>query len=387
MLWLFRLIKGYLYIKISGTNAYELINRASVAKAPIYSCKYVKGEVFGFVTIENFKKLRRHKRGIKCRVKIIKKQGIPFLIARYKNRYGILVGSILFFLFLEFMSGFIWNIDVVGNNSIPDNEILNVCKEIGVFEGARVNKIDTMNFAQQLLLKNENLAWASFNIETCNLTVNVTEIKKKDNKKTLSNLIANDDGIVEKIDVTSGNVLVKVGQQVQKGDLLVSGIFEKADETVFTVSKGEIFVKQTKKFTYEEKYVQKKVLLKGNDINIKQLVFLGFKIPISFKNTSNCQKISSNKESLILFEKKLPICVNSATYKQKENTVINFTKEELLSKIQRKCNEDIKNLSAVRFTEEGSTVTDLTDGLLVEKTYVLIRNIAAIEEIIIDSSN
>ena len=47
----------------------------------------------------------------------------------------------------------------------------------------------------------------------------------------------------------------------------------------------------------------------------------------------------------------------------------------------------IKNLSAVRFTEEGSTVTDLTDGLLVETTYVLIRNIAAIEEIIIDSSN
>ena len=339
MLWLFRLIKGYLYIKISGTNAYELINRASVAKAPIYSCKYVKGEVFGFVTIENFKKLRRHKRGIKCRVKIIKKQGIPFLIARYKNRYGILVGSILFFLFLEFMSGFIWNIDVVGNNSIPDNEILNVCKEIGVFEGARVNKIDTMNFAQQLLLKNENLAWASFNIETCNLTVNVTEIKKKDNQKTLSNLIANDDGIVEKIDVTSGNVLVKVGQQVQKGDLLVSGIIEKADETVFRESKGEIFVKKTKKFTYGEKNVQKKVLLKGNDINIKHLVFLGFKIPISFKNTSNCQKISSNKESLILFEKKLPICVNSATYKQKENTVINFTKEELLSKIQRKCND------------------------------------------------
>ncbi len=387
MQWLFRFIKGYLSIKISGANAYELINMASINKTPIFCCKYVKGEVFGFITIDNFRDLRKHKRGIKCKVKILKKYGLPFIVARYKNRYGILIGAIIFFVFLEFMSGFIWNIDIAGNDKISNKEILNACYELGIHEGAPKSKINTMYSAQQLLLKNENLAWASFNIETCNLTVNVTEIKKKDNIKTFSNLIATDDGIVEKIDVSSGNVLVKVGQEVKKGDILVSGIIEKADETLFVSSKGKVFVKQTKEFSYKEKYIQEKIILKGKDINIKHLEFFGFKLPLSLRNTSKCQKIAENNKSFKVLERNLPITIMATKYKQKGKKKINFTEDELLLQIERQSKKDINKLDVVSATENNTSVTDLKDELLIIKTFTIIRNIASAEEIIIDSSN
>lgn len=387
MLWLFRYIKGYLYIKISGASAYELINTASFNRIPIFSCKYVKGDVYGYITIENFRKLRKRKKGIKCQVKILKKYGLPFVVARYKNRYGILLGAIIFFLFLEFMSSFIWNIDVVGNSKINDKEILKVCYELDIHEGTPKKKIDTMNSAQQLLLKNENLAWASLNIESSKLTVNVTEIKKKDNSKTFSNLIATDDGIVEKIDVSSGNVLVKAGQEVKEGDILVSGIIEKADETLFVASKGNVLVKQTKEFKYCENYVQEKVVLKGKNINIRHLTFFNIKIPVTLKNISQCKKISSDRKNLRILNNNLPVSVETKKYKQKEKSVINFSKEDLLKKINNINKKDIEKLKAVSVVENNTAVNEEDNGITVFKTFTVVRNIAKTEEIIIDSGN
>ena len=57
-------------------------------------------------------------------------------------------------------------------------------------------------------------------------------------------------------------MLVKVGQEVKQGDILVSGIIEKADETLFLASKGQILVKQTKELEYKEKYTQEKEIEK-----------------------------------------------------------------------------------------------------------------------------
>lgn len=387
MLWLYRYIKGYLLIKISGANAYELINMASFNKTPIFWCKYVKGDVLGYMTIENFKHLRKHKRGIKCKVKILKKYGLPFIISRYKNRYGILLGFIIFFIFLEFMSGFIWNIDVRGNSKISDNEILTVCKEMGIKEGTKKSKINTIYSAQQLLLKNENLAWASLNIETCNLTVNVTEVKKKEQGKKFSNLIARDDGVVEKIDVTSGNVLVRVGQEVKEGDVLVSGIIEKADETLFVASKGKIFIKQTKEFTYKEKYAQEKVVLKGKDINVKHFNIFGIKIPLTLKNVSKCKEVKKEQKPLEIFNKKLPLTLINLKYKEQEKAKLEFSEIELLEKIDKRCQKDIEKLDAVSVVENNVTSKSSVDYLTVTKTFTIVRDIGRTEEIIIDSNN
>lgn len=387
MLWLYRYIKGYLLIKISGPNAYELINKSSFSKTPIFCCRYVKGEVLGFITIENFKFLRKNKRGVKCKVKILKKYGLPFIIARYKNRYGILLGVIIFFAFLQFMSGFIWNIDVEGNKKITDNEILTVCSKMGISEGTKKSKINTIYSAQQLLLKNENLAWCSLNIENCNLTVNVTEVKKKEEGKKFSNLIASDDGVVEKIDVTSGNVLVKVGQEVKEGDVLVSGIIEKADETLFVASKGKVFIKQTKEFTYKEKYVQEKMVLKGKDINVKYLTVFGIKIPVTLRNVSKCKEIKKEQKPLKIFNKKLPISIINLNYKEQEKAKLNFSEMELLEKIDIKCGKDIKKLDAVSAVENNVTANSSDGYLTVKKTFTIVRDVASTEEIIIDSNN
>lgn len=387
MLWLYRYIKGYLLIKISGPNAYELINKSSFSKTPIFCCRYVKGEVLGFITIENFKFLRKNKRGVKCKVKILKKYGLPFIIARYKNRYGILLGAAIFFIFLQYMSGFIWNIDVEGNKKITDNEILTVCSKMEIIEGAKKSKINTIYSAQQLLLENENLAWCSLNIENCNLTVNVTEVKKKEYGKKFSNLIATDDGIVEKIDVISGNVLVKVGQEIKQGDILVSGIIEKPDETQFVASKGQIFVKQTKEFNYKEKYTQEKTVLKGKDINIKNINFFGLRIPISLKNTSKCKQIGIKENRLKILNKNLPLIIVNIKYKEQEKVKLKFSEFELLEKINKKSQQDIEKLAPLSIVENDSDTISDGDYLFVTKTYTLVRDIAKTEEIIIETSN
>ena len=55
-----------------------------------------------------------------------------------------------------------------------------------------------------------------------------------------TNLKAAADGIIKRIDVTSGNCIVKVGDTVAKGDILVSGMEERADGTKFVHSAGRV---------------------------------------------------------------------------------------------------------------------------------------------------
>ena len=73
--------------------------------------------------------------------------------------------------------------------------------------------------------------------------------------------MATADGIIKKMDIVSGNSVVKVGQAVKKGDLLVSGIIETVDGTRFVKSKGTVLATSEKEITLRENFKQKKWIL------------------------------------------------------------------------------------------------------------------------------
>lgn len=385
MIWFLRYLKGYLFIEISGENAEQLLNIASKNRISLWNLRYVKGKIIGCISISDFYLLRICKRKLNIKVRILKKCGLPLKTVRFRKRTGLMVGAVIFFVLLKFLSGFIWCVDVEGNKTVKAQEIHKICANIGVKEGALIKKTDASESAQQLLLNMPSLAWASVNIEGCRATVNVTEIKDMgEDTSVATNIKADCDGKIMKIDVTAGTVCVKVGDMVKKGDLLVSGVNEKDGNGVFVHSMGTITAKTRKVYTSSGNFNQKITKKSGEKSKKYVLSVFTLKIPLYLGNENKTYIGKTERESLEIFGRNLPISVIEKEFEYCDIIEVTYTSDQLKEmlindnkkKIEEECNGEYVII------EENVVVTD--NGIKVETVVETIENIAVQDIIIIN---
>ena len=126
---------GYVNIKIEGYFVEKFINKCINNKIFFWNIKREKSTiVYTNVGINEFKKIRKIAKETKCKVEILDKKGLPFLLYRYKKRKVFLVVVILIFALLIGLSRFIWNIKIEGLDKIEKSEIENILNENGIFK-------------------------------------------------------------------------------------------------------------------------------------------------------------------------------------------------------------------------------------------------------------
>ena len=327
MLFLYRLFLGILDIEIYGIFPEKVLNLCEKNKISIWNIRFKKGKICCKINVKDFKKLPKifKKQGV--RLHITKRLGFPFFTNKYKRRFGVFAGVLIFIILLNYLSTFVWVVKVEGNNTADDKEILSQCSEIGITEGISHKKFDFKIKAQELLLKSDKLSWASFNIEGCVLTLNVTEITEKDNTDTLAqNLVADSDGIITHIDVSVGNCVVKVGDTVNKGDVLVSGIIENEQGTKFVKSRGKIIAETIITETLTQNYKFKETVLTGKQKSKTVLEIFTFKIPLYLGSEKGKYDSEYNVKNLTLFDRPLPIKLYKKRFifKTEQEVEINF---------------------------------------------------------------
>ena len=348
LLWLYRAALGILTVEISGYMCEKFLNKCALNGISLWNIKKKNSKIICCITARDFKYLPALMKKSGLRVHIIKKSGVPFVRKRYSKRYGIAAGAAVFFGILLFMSRFIWVIDVKGNHSVSAGEIISLCREMGITEGAYIKKIDPKNAKQQLLLKDGRLAWAAFNIEGCRLTVDVTEAKQKNSGgDTPADLKASWDGIITKINVKSGNCLVHIGDTVKKGDLLVSGVVESASGTVFVHSSGVITAATERTVTVTVPKKRTYGVSTGKKVKKSVIDIFGVKIPLYLGRTEGDCDVHTSLKQASLFGKALPIRLYTAELslieKKEEQLTADDAKEELEKKL--KSLDEVENLS------------------------------------------
>lgn len=389
MLWLWRYIMGYLTIKIQGENGEQLLNRAASNGIKIWNLIYKNGSIVGNISIKNYLKLRTVKRGIKCNVKIINKCGYVFWLKKYKNRIGFVVGFATFGAILFFLSNFIWIINVEGNTNLTTQEILSSCKKIGIYEGVSKKKINSKYDAQKLQLAQNGIAWCSLNIEGSILTVNLSEtaISDKEQRQTPSNLKATIEGKIKKIDIASGNAVVKVGDTVSKGDLLVSGIIENLSSTHFVHSEGIVIAETKRTFSAEGQYNQSVEQKTNKSFKRYTLEIFKLKIPLFLGNVKQKHFYKKEVNTLTLFNKKIPIKIACEQYDLFEKRDTTYTKENLEQLLYDDIKNQIEKFEFISVEEDDRELITTDKGILLKITYNCVENIAAQDKILFDTTN
>ena len=156
---------------------------------------------------------------------IIRRHGLPFLIARYKKRVGLLVGLLLGLALLFYAELFVWKITVNGNTLLSDEEIIRALEDYGIGVGSFIPRIPVLQAQNEFLIKYGELSSFAINIKGTHIQVEVlerTHTPEIEQKNGFCNIVSDYDGIVLSVEAVDGTAVVKVGDVVSKGQLLIS---------------------------------------------------------------------------------------------------------------------------------------------------------------------
>lgn len=389
MIRLWRFLLGYLTIKIHGENGEQILNRAAANGISIWNLHYKNGCISGNISAKNFCKLRALKRGIKCKIKIVKKHGYIFRIKKYKKRVGFVSGVAIFSAILVFLSNFVWIINIDGNSNLSTKEIISSCNKIGIYKGMLKNKVNNKYDSQRLQLTQSGIAWCSLNLEGSVLTVNISEtaISDKEQRQNPSNLKAAFEGKIKKIDITSGEAVVKVGDTVSKGDLLVSGVKQNLSSTLFIHSEGVVVAETKRTFSAEGEFTKTIQQTTGDTIKRFTIDFFNIKIPLYLGNIKQQHNYHADIKNLSLFEKEIPIRIACEKYDICKKTTVTYKKSILEEMLYTDIKKQVEGFDFLNTTEGEKEFTYTDKGILLKITYVCEENIAVQDKILLDTEN
>ncbi|MBZ9636093.1 sporulation protein YqfD [Clostridium sp. FP1] len=235
------------------------------------------------------------------KIVIIGRNGLSFFLMKIKSRSVLLLGVILFACIIYYLSTFVWNIEISTENYISPYELRNQIKGFGVSKGLRKKNIDVYDIENKLLRSNDEIMWVKARIEGVKLKVDVIERQSPPIiivDKTPCNLIASKDGMIVRVFTTEGTAVVKEGDMIQKGDLLVKGEQGK-EESVYAVhAQGEVIAKTFYEEIKEVPLSSTARIKTGNSISNSYIKFANKKVYL--KNSlipyGNYDKIENNNK-------------------------------------------------------------------------------------------
>lgn len=384
-------ILGYVNILVEGYFVEKFINICNKQKIFLWNLKRSKTTIiYANVSIKDFKKLKPIAQKTKCKIKIKSKKGLPFIFNKYKKRKIFVIGLAMVLITIFTLSKFIWNIEVIGNEKINADEIIQIANENNLKIGKFKNKVDTKKIINKLRLERDDIAWIGIEIKGTNAIIKIVESIPKPNiidDEEFCNIVATKDAIIKKISAQNGTPVVKEGEIVKKGTVLIAGWLEgKYTGTRYVHATGSVQGKVW--YTQKERiyFKQQKKEQTGNVENKYSLNINNFKINFNkgVSKFKNYDTIETNKKVKLFSNFYLPIELIKITNTEVNITDITYTLEEAknigIEKAKQELNNKIENLDNILSIQINDSQT--SQYIEVEVTYEVLENIGTKEKIV-----
>lgn len=386
-------ILGYvnILVLVEGYFVEKFINICNKQKIFLWNLKRSKTTIiYANVSIKDFKKLKPIAQKTKCKIKIKSKKGLPFIFNKYKKRKIFVIGLAMVLITIFTLSKFIWNIEVIGNEKINADEIIQIANENNLKIGKFKNKVDTKKIINKLRLERDDIAWIGIEIKGTNAIIKIVESIPKPNiidDEEFCNIVATKDAIIKKISAQNGTPVVKEGEIVKKGTVLIAGWLEgKYTGTRYVHATGSVQGKVW--YTQKERiyFKQQKKEQTGNVENKYSLNINNFKINFNkgVSKFKNYDTIETNKKVKLFSNFYLPIELIKITNTEVNITDITYTLEEAknigIEKAKQELNNKIENLNNILSIQINDSQT--SEYIEVEVTYEMLENIGTKEKIV-----
>lgn len=383
---LIRFFRGYVDFTANGKFPERFLNITSRYGINLWNAKPSKHSINASMYISNYRKIRlaAKKSGVKTRIS--SKHGLPFFINKYKPRIGIPIGAAAGVILIILLSNFIWSVSITGAQTVSETKIKQVLSENGVKTGGYKNNLDVQKIERDTMLEIEEIGWMSVNITGNIASIEIKEKAQKpkiDSSTTPCNIKAKCDGVITDIKSKKGNVQVKKGSGVAKGDLLVSGIIETKMNTLqYVRANAEVFADVVYKKESSIKSEYEYTFLGGEKTyrNRAFLLWLEFPCSISFSSYEN-SVFSESSQNVICNDTVLPLGIKTST----QSDLISIEKKLTKSEAEKIFMNDLLLYEAFekpksKVVSRKVTVNKTGDEYRCETDYIFNENIAYSEE-------
>lgn len=404
-------ILGYVRITVEGYYIERFINICINSKILIWNIKREKGgvKIFLNVGLHDFKKLIQISKKTKCKIKINRKRGIPFILNKYRKRkiFALFLGLVAIAIMIS--SNYIWNIEIkieenqemqgisenVEDKHLENTEDVGLVKEIekdiaeaGLTVGKQKTKVDTSDIIRQIRLKRDDISWIGIELKGTNAVVKIVkaqEAPKIIDENDYTNIVADKSGVITKIIAQNGTAKVKVGDTVEKGTVLIEGTMQgKYTDIRYVHSIGEIEAKVW--YTKTERiYFKKTEKEYTNNVETKYKIKINkFKINL-YKTLSNFEiydTIEEEKKIKIFSDFYLPISLTIITNKEQKNIEKEYSLEEAKNQGIQQIKEQLENeIGQGNKVGEVINTNETEEYIDVTVTYEVLEKIGTEEKI------
>lgn len=227
---LWNYIRGYVIIIATGRSLERFINICSKRQILLWDIVRINAESATMkASVRGFRLMRPAAKKSGCKVRIQKRCGLPFWLHRFKKRKGFKLGILIFASIVMLSMSIIWDIEITGGKPEIAPQIMNVLYVDNIGRGSLKMKLNPKQIASKIALEVEGIAWVGVEIKGVKLYITVKDSIDAptliDNYESLD-IVAEKDGLITKLEVYAGNPLIKEGDTVKEGQVLVSGKIE-----------------------------------------------------------------------------------------------------------------------------------------------------------------
>ena len=382
-----RWIFGYVCFDVIGGSPERFYTNC--ARSGAYLWNIAPDEKAGAcVAAGRYRFLRRNARRAGCRLRVRERRGLPFHLKKIRAHPGLLAGAAAFFVICFSLSLRVWCVRVTGNETIPEETLLQALETAGLSAGARRASADPQEIDRRLMLEFPQIRWASVNLRGSSAEVVLQETTVKPeiaDQKTVCNVKAARTGQVLTLRVFEGTPEIRQGDAVTEGQLLVSAVVEdQMGGSRLVHASAEIIAETKRELTVRVPFLKQTESPTGRVLIRRNLDVFGASIPLGLSRRPGADwELSAEKTSVSLFGTVLPLSVYTERWEEVRTEETLISREEARAEAEREIASQAEKLleGIGRGTETKITETEVSGELVCTAELTCEENIAKAAEI------
>lgn len=389
---MFGKIRGTASFKAQGAKIYSFINSIRENGIACTSQRCRNGCFYGQIYMTDMHNISDLAEENGIELDFTEKKGFPFKLKGYRFRFGIILGILIMFSFVFYLSNIVVSVEVCGNIGVSREQIISALSDIGIYKGKFIADIDFRKCEQRLRLSIPDIAWTGIRHTGSRIVVDVTEADPPPEMvrdDIPCNIIADRDAEIESAEVYSGRLMKKAGEGVKKGDILISGVVDDGGgHTLKKHAMGKIIGVYEESVSFSQPLSTEGQIFTGEQTTKKYFDFFGFRIPMFFRDADfQTYDYTETSNSFMFLGKKLPLGIIHSTYTPFEYKMLSYSSEEADILLQQQLSVYEKNFydsKGITVKERNIDVKSFEDRMEYNVNFVLEGEIGYDFEIYVD---
>lgn len=330
----------WLRVSVTGKQPQRLLSAAAQAGIRMRGIRSDDAGFFASLPGRDLRRLSVLAQNQGLELAVLQNRGPGSLLQRLWLRPGLAAGTILFFVLVHFLSGFVWSINFGTLDQAQAETVRAFLNENGLREGTYVSQELLAQMQKALEGQTGLFGWVGLNFAGGCLFVESTPMEEQQIRQPQEQiaLYSAADAEIVLIQVESGFSQVEPGQLVAEGQLLAAAErFDREGNSVFQSAAGHVIGRIRRGYTAEQPYEETAAVLTDRTSSVKTLYLLGTEIPLGEETVLSNAQITENWEPLVLGRIALPGCIHTKEYRAQENVSLTYSEQTAQAMARREC--------------------------------------------------